>query len=159
MLKNFSEMSFDIRLFLLCMFFVLLLMFVFAFIFLLFLFRHSIVLILIFIILLFIFFVGLYLIARTQAKSNIVITSPFLSTRHMPMFLNPSHQSMDILISWNALNIANKDEHSPSPCDSHVHSSPIFQKPNLSLWITSHHWYDDALLLPTLNAINRRYIN
>ena len=157
MLKNFSEMRFDIGLFLLGMFLVLLLVFVFTLIFFLFLFGHSVILI--FIIFLFIFFVCLYLIACTQAKSNIIVISPFLSTRHMSMFLNPVHQSMNILISWNTLDIANKNKHSSSPSDSHIHSSPIFQKPNLPFWITSHHRYDDTLLLPALNAINCRYIN
>ena len=151
-------MRFDIRLFLLSMFLVFLLMFIFGLVFLLFLFWYSVVFF-IFILLIFVFFVCLYLIASTQTKSNIVIISPFLSTRHMSMFLNPVHQSMDMSISWYTLNIANKDEHSSGPSNCHIHPSPIFQKTDLSLWITSHHRYDYTLLLSALNAIDRRYIN
>lgn len=72
----------------------------------------------------------------------------------MSMLLDPVNQGFDVFICRNTLDVTNEDKHSSRSSNSHIHSSPIFQKANISFWIASDHGDYDTLFLSTLNAID-----
>jgi hypothetical protein len=98
--------------------------------------------------------VFLYLITDTHTETYTGIFSKLFCTANMPILLYPTHQTCDILISTDTINISYQNQHPSSPGHSHIHPPPILKKSNLSCTITSNQGDNNALLLPTLNAIN-----